>query len=81
MSGLRAVIFCLAGKQRLCCDSYRGYDASRSKLQQLATILRSMVALLHLADIVRDVGETLTFHFYDLFHIVSTRHIIIKYLH
>jgi hypothetical protein len=31
-----------------------------------------MVTLLHLADTVRDVGETLTFHFYDSFHIVGT---------
>jgi hypothetical protein len=72
MSGLCAMIICLAGKQWLHCDSRRGCDASRNKLQQLTTILRSKVALFHLAEAIHDVGETLTFHFYDSFHIVGT---------
>jgi hypothetical protein len=72
MSGLCAMIICLAGKQWLRCDSRRGCDASRNKLQQLTAILRSKVALFHLAEAIRDVGETLTFHFYDSFHIVGT---------
>jgi hypothetical protein len=44
VSGLRAVIICLAGKQWLRCDSRRGCDTFRSKLQQLTAILRSKVA-------------------------------------
>jgi hypothetical protein len=66
------MIIYLVGMQRLCCDSCQGCDTSRRKLQQLITILSSKVALLHLADAVRDVGETLIFHFYDSFHIVGT---------
>jgi hypothetical protein len=73
VSGHHAVIFCLAGKQRLFVVIFAGVATPPEAIYSSSLPSSTpRLPLLHLADAGCDVSKTLAYHFHDSFHIIGT---------